>query len=151
MQFFQEYMRLLDIRLKKNEVMEMKVHRKEMLESEIQKLLSEALLESKDPRIKGELISFTMVRLSNDKRYADVYVSVLGDEEDRKATLSLLEKAKGFFRSYVAKNLRLYTVPEIRFREDRGIESSVRIHKILEDLGYGTEHDRGEEAEGEEK
>ena len=122
----------------------MKVYRKEMLESEIQKLLSEALMESKDPRIKGELVSFTMVRLSNDKRYADVYVSVLGDEEERRTILNLLEKAKGFFRSYVAKNLRIYSVPEIRFKEDKGIEASVRIHKILEELGYGNGRTEGE-------
>jgi len=140
---------LLGTQLRKNEVMVMKVHRKEMLESEIQKLLSEALMESKDPRIRNELISFTMVRLSKDKRYADVYVSVLGDDEERKATLELLEKAKGFFRSYVARNLRIYTVPEIRFKEDKGIEASVRIHKILEDLGYGT--GKTEEPEGEEE
>ncbi len=112
------------------------MYRKSMLESEIQKLLSEAVSMLRDPRIKKEYVTISRVELSKDKRYADVYVSFLGSPEERKNTVELLNHAKGFFRTYVAKNLRLYTAPEIRFYEDKGIESSVRVHQLLNQLGY---------------
>jgi ribosome-binding factor A len=126
-------------------VRKMSVYRKEMLESEMLKLLSEALSEMKDPRVKKERISFTRVILSNDKRYADVFVSVLGDESNITEILNVLEKAKGFFKGYIGKNMRLYTVPELRFKKDRGIEQSIKIQQILETIKKG-ENDESEEA-----
>jgi len=124
------------------------LYRKAMIESEIQKLLVEALQEMKDPRLKKEFITFSRVELSKDRRYADVYVSFLGTPEERQKTVELLNKAKGFFRTYVAKNLRLYITPEIRFYEDKGIESSVRVHQLLNQLGFDPFKEK-EEGEGE--
>lgn len=126
------------------------LYRKAMIESEIQKLLVEALQEMKDPRLKKEFITFSRVELSKDRRYADVYVSFLGTPEERQKTVELLNKAKGFFRTYVAKNLRLYVTPEIRFYEDKGIESSVRVHQLLNQLGFDPfKEEEKEEGEGE--
>jgi len=126
------------------------LYRKAMIESEIQKLLVEALQEMKDPRLKKEFVTFSRVELSKDKRYADVYVSFLGTPEERQKTVELLNKAKGFFRTYVAKNLRLYITPEIRFYEDKGIESSVRVHQLLNQLGFDPfKEEEEEEGEGE--
>jgi ribosome-binding factor A len=48
--------------------------------------------------------------------------------------VELLEKYKGYFRTFVAKNVRLYTAPELRFKEDKGIEESVRINKLLDEI-----------------
>ena len=124
------------------------LYRKAMIESEIQKLLVEALQEMKDPRLKKEFVTFSRVELSKDRRYADVYVSFLGTPEERQKTVELLNKAKGFFRTYVAKNLRLYITPEIRFYEDKGIESSVRVHQLLNQLGFDPFKEK-EEGEGE--
>ncbi len=121
------------------------VYRKSMLESEIQKLISEAVAGMKDPRVRREFVTVSRVKLSKDKRYADVYISYLGSEEDRKNVIDLFEKAKGYFRSYVAKNLRIYTAPEIRFHEDRGIESSVRVQQLLKEMGYDTLKDEEKE------
>jgi len=109
-------------------------YRKAMLESEMLKLLSEALSQMKDPRIQKELVTITRVELSKDKRYADVYVSCIGGDKEK--VIEILGHAKGYFRTYVAKNLKLFTAPEIRFREDKGIESSVRVHKLLVEMGY---------------
>jgi len=126
------------------------LYRKAMIESEIQKLLVEALQEMKDPRLKKEFVTFSRVELSKDRRYADVYVSFLGTPEERQKTVELLNKAKGFFRTYVAKNLRLYITPEIRFYEDKGIESSVRVHQLLNQLGFDPfKEEEEEEGEGE--
>ena len=107
-----------------------------MLESEIRKVLSEALMAMKDTYIEPmkSLITISRVEISRDKRYADVLVSVLGNEDKRKEVLEYLEEKKGYFRNYIAKNIRMYIAPEIRFKEDKGIEATVRIGKILDSI-----------------
>ncbi|MGB9613995.1 MAG: 30S ribosome-binding factor RbfA [Fervidobacterium sp.] len=107
-----------------------------MLESEIRKVLSEALIEMKDPKIDPvkSLITISRVEVSKDKRYADVYVSVLGDESKRKEIVEYFEEKKGYFRTYIAKNIRMYTAPELSFKEDKGIEATVRIGRLLDSI-----------------
>ncbi|HOP81605.1 MAG TPA: 30S ribosome-binding factor RbfA [Fervidobacterium sp.] len=107
-----------------------------MLESEIRKVMSEALMAMKDAYIESmkSLITISRVEISKDKRYADIFVSVLGNDEKRKEVLDYFEEKKGYFRSYVAKNIRMYIAPEIRFKEDRGIEATVRIGQLLDSI-----------------
>jgi len=107
-----------------------------MLESELRKVLSEALLEMKDEYIDNvkSFITFSRVEVSKDKRYADIYVSVLGDDNKRKEILEYIESKKGYFRTFVAKNIRMYTAPELRFKEDKGIEATVKIGQLLDSI-----------------
>jgi|YelNats1bottle14_1022556.scaffolds.fasta_scaffold00355_6 ribosome-binding factor A len=107
-----------------------------MLESELRKVLSEALMEMKDEYIDNvkSLITFSRVEVSKDKRYADIYVSVLGDDNKRKEILEYIESKKGYFRTFVAKNIRMYIAPELRFKDDRGIEATVRIGQLLDSI-----------------
>jgi ribosome-binding factor A len=119
------------------EVLKMKKEYKlKMLESELRKVLAEALMEMKDPYIDTvrSLITFSRVEVSKDKRYADIFVSVLGDENKRKEVVEYLESKKGYFRTYVAKNIRMYVAPELRFKEDKGIEATVRIAQLLDSI-----------------
>jgi ribosome-binding factor A len=119
------------------EVLKMKQEYKlKMLESELRKVLAEALMEMKDPYIDTvrSLITFSRVEVSKDKRYADIFVSVLGDENKRKEVVEYLESKKGYFRTYVAKNIRMYVAPELRFKEDKGIEATVRIAQLLDSI-----------------
>jgi ribosome-binding factor A len=117
-----------------------------MLESELRKVLAEALMEMKDPYIDTvrSLITFSRVEVSKDKRYADIFVSVLGDENKRKEVVEYLESKKGYFRTYVAKNIRMYVAPELRFKEDKGIEATVRIAQLLDSI-------KGKEKNGDNK
>ncbi len=109
-------------------------YRKAMIESEITKLITEALREAKDPRLKDLLITISRSELSNDKRFVDIYVSVMGDREERARIVEYLNKIKGYFRTYLANNLDLYTAPQVRFKEDPGIEASVRIQELLDKI-----------------
>ncbi|MCX7653354.1 MAG: 30S ribosome-binding factor RbfA [Fervidobacterium sp.] len=107
-----------------------------MLESELRKVLAEALMEMKDPYIEPirSLITISRVEVSKDKRYADIYVSVFGDDKKRTEIVAYLEGKKGYFRTYVAKNIRMYIAPELRFKEDKGIEATVKIGKLLDSI-----------------
>ncbi|MGJ8454091.1 30S ribosome-binding factor RbfA [Pseudothermotoga sp. U03pept] len=106
-------------------------YRKAMLESEITKLVTQALREAKDPRLKDALITISRCELSKDKKFADLYVSVMGDREERAKIVEHLNKIKGYFRTYLANNLDLYSAPQVKFKEDPGIEASVRIQELL--------------------
>lgn len=109
-----------------------KEFRREMIESEILKLINMNINNLRDPRVQNKIISATRVELSRDKSYADIYVSVLGGEMDE--IIEVLTKAKGFFKSLIARNIRMYKVPEIRFHKDKGIEESIKIQKLLNEI-----------------
>ncbi|KLO24292.1 ribosome-binding factor A [Marinitoga sp. 1197] len=120
-----------------------KEFRKEMIESEILKLINMNINNLRDPKLQGKIISITRVELSRDKSFADIYVSVLNEEIDE--IINVLTKAKGFFRNLIAKNIRMYKVPEIRFHKDKGLEESIKIHKLLNEISKKT--DKGENNE----
>lgn len=91
----------------------------------------------KDPRVR--LASITTVALSADLQHARVGVSVLGDDDERERTIEVLQHARGFLRSQLARRLRLRITPELLFELDRGAEHSQRIEQLLENLHGGDE------------
>jgi ribosome-binding factor A len=87
----------------------------------------------KDPRIA--FASVTAVEMSPDLRSATVRVSVLGSEEERKATMAALAHGRGFLRHELAVRLsNLRFAPELRFMADESIAYSVRVSKLLHEL-----------------
>lgn len=107
--------------------------RKQKLEAQIKKLIGTLIVtELKDPRVG--FVTVTSVELSKDFAYADVYVSVLGDEADKKKTLKGLQSASGFIQYRVGKALGIRVTPEIRFHLDSSIERGVSMVNLLEKL-----------------
>lgn len=88
--------------------------------------------ELKDPRLG--FVTITRVEMSKDLRFARVFFSVLGKDEDYKRTREALDSALGFIRRLVAQRIRLRFAPEIIFREDRSSEYSVKIQQVLEEI-----------------
>lgn len=86
----------------------------------------------KDPRIG--FITITDVRVTGDLQQATVFISVLGDDEQRQNTLNGLAKAKGFIRSEIGHRIRLRKTPEIQFEFDESIGYGNRIETILHEL-----------------
>jgi ribosome-binding factor A len=125
-----------------------KVFRKERIEAEILRILPQALAGWKLPAIPKELISFTRVELSRDKRYANIYVSVFdpnNDEEKSKAVFDILAKKAGYFRGFIGRQIKIFHTPEVKLVYDKGIQESVRMQHILD--GLNIKHDEEEEAE----
>ena len=91
-------------------------YRNKKIEAHIRNLIAEAIQKIKEPEFDSirDYIIISRVLISKDKRYADVFVSAIGDSEKRKKAVNLLENFKGYFRTYVAKNIRLYVAPELR-------------------------------------
>jgi ribosome-binding factor A len=88
--------------------------------------------EVKDPRIG--FFSVTHVEMSSDLRLARVYVSVLGADEERVATLTALRSASGFIRHHLKPRLRMRQIPDLDFRDDRSMEHAEEIARTLRDI-----------------
>lgn len=86
----------------------------------------------KDPRLP-KMISVTNADVTRDLRYAKVYISVLGSDEDKKNALQGLKSAAGFIRREIGHRLQLRYTPEILFELDNSIERGVYISKLIND------------------
>jgi ribosome-binding factor A len=80
------------------------------------------------------MITFTRVRLSDDLRYATVYYSVLGKDEDRKAVVEYFDLEKKHVRYLLGRTMQLRRVPELTFKFDPSIEEGIRIEKLLDEI-----------------
>ena len=87
----------------------------------------------RDPRIG--FVTVTSVDTSTDLRHARVYVSVLGDPEERDATMAGLDSAHGLLQAAVARELRLKNTPTLQFVFDESIQQGMRISELLDDDG----------------
>ena len=87
--------------------------------------------ELSDPRIG--FVTVTSVETSPDLRAAKVFVSVLGTDEEREATLDGLRSSHGVLQSKIAGETRMKRTPTLSFHYDPTIESGMRISKLLED------------------
>lgn len=103
------------------------------IEEEYKKELSQIIsYELKNPNVTG-LISVTKVKVTNDLKYARIYVSIL-NSKDVKQTLSGLKKSAGFVRSELAKRVNLRNTPELVFELDDSLEYGARIDTILKEI-----------------
>src|SRR5215510_4639443 len=98
----------------------------------LREVLSEALLDLKDPRIG--FVTVTAVRTSPDLRQATVYVSVLGSERKRERSLEGLEAAHGVLQARIANEVRLKRTPTLTFAYDPTVEEGVRMSKLIDEL-----------------
>ncbi|MBO1913901.1 30S ribosome-binding factor RbfA, partial [Microvirga sp. 3-52] len=81
---------------------------------QMKKELGEIILQKvKDPRIG--FVTVTDVEVTGDLQNATIFISVLGNESEKEATLKGLDKAKGFIRTEIGKRIRLRVTPEIEF------------------------------------
>jgi ribosome-binding factor A len=85
----------------------------------------------RDPRIG--FVTVTSVDTSPDLRQARVYVSVLGNPEERDATMAGLESAHGVLQQAVGTELRMKRTPTLQFVFDESIDRGMRISELLED------------------
>lgn len=108
-------------------------NRMNRIDEEYRKELSHIIdYELKNPNITG-LISVTKVKVTNDLKYAKVYVSILNSKSE-KDTMDTLKRSAGFVRTLIAKRINLRITPELIFEKDDSMEYGARIEKVIEDL-----------------
>jgi len=101
------------------------------IEEQLRIELSEILDQIEDPRVG--LATVTAVKVSPDMRHARVFISVLGDEEQRKKTIQGLTSAAHYARRTLAQRLHhLRRIPELTFAYDTSVETGSRIEELLD-------------------
>lgn len=103
----------------------------------LREVLSEGLLDLKDPRIG--FVTITGVRTSTDLRQAIVFVSVLGSERKREKSLVGLQAAHGVLQARIAHEIRMKRTPTLTFEYDTSVEEGVRMSKLIDDLAPNDE------------
>lgn len=112
-------------------------YRKNRVDDAVTMELASILRDVKDPRVSGALITVTGADVSQDFKYAKVYYSVLGADDDAKTKKDIqrgLRSAAGYIRGQLAHRLNLRVTPELTFTEDasmrRGVEIAAKINAL---------------------
>jgi ribosome-binding factor A len=109
----------------------MSTGRMRRVDEAIRQVIGEAAAgELKDPRVG--FVTVTDVRTSADLSHARVYVSVLGDEPLREATLEGLRSAHGYLQRRIGSELRLKRTPTLEFVYDDTTDRALRIEELLD-------------------
>jgi ribosome-binding factor A len=110
--------------------------RSDRVSDAIQRILGQVIAqEIRDPRIG--LVNINAVTVTRDMAYAKIYVTFVGSENeaDSLAAASVLNKASGFLRGFIAKELIMRSVPKLQFIYDktaiRGQELSYLIERAV--------------------
>ena len=103
------------------------------INEEVRREIAAVIRELKDSRIPM-MTSVVKVDVTNDLRYAKAYISVMGNDEEKKAAIKGLTAAAGFIRREIGSRIKLRCVPEFNFVIDTTIEYGAHINKLLNDI-----------------
>jgi ribosome-binding factor A len=104
----------------------------ELLRQEITGILARDV---SDPRIG--FVTVTDVETAPDLRHARVWVSIIGEQPEKDATVAALARAMGFVRRELGTRLRLRRIPELHVRLDETAERGTRVLQLLHELEEG--------------
>jgi ribosome-binding factor A len=100
-----------------------------LLKEEIAGIISR---EMKDPGLK--MVTVTHVKLTKDLRDAEIFYSVLGNEEDVGKTERILDRASGFIRGELGRTLRIKRIPHLSFKYDDSFEKGMKIERLMREI-----------------
>lgn len=104
------------------------------INSEVHKELSQIIsYEVKDPRI-NPFTSVTDVYVAPDLKTCKVYISVMGEQEEKDKTMEGLNNAKGMIRSLLAKRLNMRNTPELTFKLDESLDYGLKMSKLIDEV-----------------
>ncbi len=101
-----------------------------LMRHEISELLQR---QAKDPRL-GNFIAVTEVSITPDLRSAKIFVSHIGNEEQKQETMNALTAASSFFRRELAQRIRLRHMPELTFQWDDSIERGAHLLDLIDQV-----------------
>ena len=107
----------------------------ELLRQELSWLLAK---EMNDPRLPL-LVTITHVEVAADLRYARVFVSIMGSDEEKRSVVRILQAAAGFLQRSLKPRLALRYVPGLSFRLDESIEEGARMLQTMDRLDSSRE------------
>ncbi len=107
-------------------------YRRERVNEEVRRIITETVMNIKDPRVSSHIVSITHCDVSGDLKYAKVYFSVLNaSHEEIKEVKTGLFSASGYIRKQLAEILNMRSTPELHFEYDDLAEKSDRVFELL--------------------
>ncbi len=94
--------------------------------------------EMEDPDVG--FVTITGVDVTVDLRFAKVFVSVLGDDKDKRRTIRSLARAARFIRRLLGDRLTMRRIPELSFRLDETAERAQKMAQLLHDIAEESPH-----------
>ena len=101
----------------------------DLLKEEISGMLCK---EVKDPHIG--FITITDVEVSKDLKHAQIFYTILGDEQQAEESANALNRVSSFIKKQLGKRLRMRYIPEIIFKYDHSLAYGTKIDHILDSL-----------------
>jgi ribosome-binding factor A len=107
-------------------------HRSLRMAEAIREVVSSAILfEVADPRVHS--VTVLRVEVTADLRNATVYVSIMGNEAERKQTFRGLIHATGFLQARVAARLQTRFTPILSFKHDESVKKSIEVSRLIDE------------------
>ncbi len=126
----------------------MATNRLNRINEDIQRELSVLIPRVKDPRVQQGMVTVTGVETTPDLRYAKVYLSILGDVNEKELRRGL-RSAGPWLRRELGGSLTLRYTPELVFERDRSIERGAQLTRLIDDVIAGENRNREEAGEDE--
>lgn len=105
--------------------------RTKRLNSLLQEVISEVIRKDvRDPRLHP-FTSITQVDISNDLQHAKVFISVIGTQSEKEASLAVLQSAAAFIAITASKKVVMRYFPSLIFKLDTSLEHHLRINSLL--------------------
>ncbi len=111
----------------------MATNRLNRINEDIQRELSALIPRVKDPRVQQGMVTVTGVETTPDLRYAKVYLSILGEVNEKELRRGL-RSAGPWLRRELGAALTLRYTPELTFERDRSIENGAKLSKLIDDV-----------------
>ena len=108
--------------------------RTERLNSLIKEVLSEVIRDDVRHPDVSKLTTVMSVDISKDLHHAKVYISVIGNEKEKAATIEALNSGAGFIATRASKMMVIRYFPALRFFIDDSVDKLMAIDKVLRDL-----------------
>jgi ribosome-binding factor A len=113
------------------------------IREEVARILSRDV---QDPRVTNAFVTVTGVEVSRDLRSAKVFVSILGEDDVKRAAREGLDDLAPQLRGPIGRALRLRSAPELFFRIDESVAYAARIETLLAQIKT-TDDDRPSETD----
>lgn len=100
--------------------------------AEMQRVVSEIIRNDlKDPRIPL-MTSVMNIKLAKDLKYAKVYVSIFGTDDEKKQALAALKNSAGYIRREIGQRMIIRALPELTFELDESLERGAYMSKLID-------------------
>ena len=116
-------------------------YRADRINEEMRKEISSIIQNDvRDPRITA-MVSVTKVDVTKDLKYAKVFVSLFGKEEEKKSTFDALKSSLGYIRREIGHRINLRNTPELVLEIDNTIEHGMHIDALLHKIKESSKND----------